>query len=223
MKIGVLGTGMVGTTIASALAAKGHGVKIGARQAGKPEAVAWAKAVGGGAGQGSFADAAAYGELVFNCTKGDASLAALEAAGAANLAGKVLVDISNPLDFSKGIPPSLFVSNTDSLAEQIQRAFPRAKVVKTLNTLNCFLMVQPGHLAGPHNIFISGDDAGAKQQVLSLLTGAFGWNSEQVLDVGPLSSARATEGLLALWVRLYGSLGHANFNFHVNIGPAPKS
>jgi 8-hydroxy-5-deazaflavin:NADPH oxidoreductase len=223
MKIGVLGTGMVGTTIASALAAKGHAVKIGARQAGKAEAVAWAKATGGQAGQGSFADAAAFGELLFNCTKGEASLAALQAAGAGNLAGKVLVDLSNPLDFSKGMPPSLFVTNTDSLAEQIQRAFPQAKVVKTLNTLNCFLMVQPGALPGPHNIFISGDDAQAKQQTLSLLTNAFGWKTEQVLDLGPLSTARATEGLLALWVRLYGSLGHANFNFHLNIGPAPKA
>ena len=223
MKIGVLGTGMVGTTIATALAAKGHAVKIGSRQAGKAEAKAWAAATGGQAGEGSFADAAAFGELLFNCTKGEASLAALQAVGAAKLAGKVLVDISNPLDFSKGMPPSLFVGNTDSLAERIQRAFPQAKVVKTLNTLNCFLMVQPGLLAGDHDIFICGDDAAAKQQVLGLLTGAFGWAPKQVLDLGPLSSARATEGLLALWIRLYGGLGHANFNFHINIGPAPKA
>lgn len=143
----------------------------------------------------------------------------MESAGAANLEGKTLVDISNPLDFSKGMPPSLFVGNTDSLGEQIQRAFPKAKVVKTLNTLNCGLMVHPKHLAGPHNIFMSGDDAGAKKETLSILTGAFGWAPDQVIDLGPLSTARGTEGILLLWAMLYGNLGHANFNFHVNIGP----
>jgi predicted dinucleotide-binding enzyme len=222
MKIGILGTGMVGQTIGSALAAKGHPVLMGARQAGKAEAVAWAQAAGANASQGSFADAAAFGELVFNCTKGDAAVAAVQAAGAANLAGKALVDVSNPLDFSKGMPPSLFVGNTDSLGEQVQRAVPQAKVVKALNTLNCYLMVDPSKLAGEHDLFICGDDAGAKAQVTGLLTGAFGWPAARVLDLGPLSSARATEALLPLWIRLYGSLGHANFNFHMNLGPKPK-
>jgi 8-hydroxy-5-deazaflavin:NADPH oxidoreductase len=219
MKIGILGTGMVGLTLGSALVAKGHSVKVGARQAGKQEAVDWAKKEASLASQGSFSDAASYGELLINATKGEASIKALEAAGAGHLDGKTLMDISNPLDFSKGMPPSLLVSNTDSLGEQIQRAFPKAKVVKTLNTLNCILMVHPERLAGPHNIFMSGNDAGAKQQTLALLTGAFGWKPEQVLDLGPLASARGTESLLLLWAMLYGGLGHANFNFHMNIGP----
>jgi predicted dinucleotide-binding enzyme len=210
---------MVGQAIGTALAAKGHSVMLGARQAGKPEAAAWAKAAGAPASQGSFADAAAHGEFLFNATKGDGSLKALESAGAGNLAGKVLVDISNPLDFSKGMPPSLFVGNTDSLAEQIQRAFPKTKVVKTLNTLNCGLMVHPELLPGSHTIFLSGDDADAKRRTLDILTKDFGWKTEQVMDLGPLSTARGTEGILLLWILLYGSLGHANFNFHINVGP----
>jgi predicted dinucleotide-binding enzyme len=222
MKVGILGTGMVGQTIGNALAAQGHLVMLGSRQAGKAEAVAWARSAGVNARQGSFADAAAFGELIFNCTKGDAAVAAITAAGPVNLAGKALVDVSNPLDFSKGMPPSLFVGNTDSLAEQVQRAAPQAKVVKALNTLNCYLMVDPSKLAGDHDLFICGDDADAKAQVQGLLTGAFGWKPAQIRDLGPLSGARATEALLPLWIRLFGSLGHANFNFHMNIGPAPK-
>src|SRR3954470_2205060 len=136
MKLGVFGTGMVGSTIATKLAQLGHEVKMGSRAAGNAKAVEWAKAAGGKASQGTFADAAAFGEVLFNCTSGGASLAALQAAGATNLAGKVLVDVSNPLDFSKGMPPTLSVCNTDSLGEQIQRAFPDAKVVKALNTVN---------------------------------------------------------------------------------------
>jgi hypothetical protein len=223
MKIGVLGTGVVGQTLGTALVAKGHAVKLGARSAGKPEGVTWAGANGALASEGSFADAAAFGELLFNCTKGEHSLAALRDAGGANLAGKVLVDVANPLDFSKGMPPSLSVGNTDSLAETLQREFPQARVVKALNTLNCWLMTGPDKLAGEHDLFICGDDAEARKQVLGLLTRDFGWKPERVLDLGPLSSARATEALLPLWIRLYGSLGHANFNFHMNIGPAPKA
>ena len=163
MKIAILGTGMVGTTIGTKLASLGHEVKLGSRTATNEKAAAWVAATGGTASAGTFADAAAFGALVFNCTSGGGSLEALQAAGAANLAGKVLVDISNPLQFSAGKPPSLFVCNTDSLGEQIQLAFPETKVVKSLNTMNCNLMVNPGLLAGgEHSVFVAGNARGRR-------------------------------------------------------------
>ena len=214
MKHAVLGTGMVGTTIATKLVEKGHEVRMGSRDATSEKASAWAKKAGSRASQGSFADAAAFGEVVWNCTKGEGSLAALKAAGAANLKGKLLLDVSNPLDFSKGMPPSLFVSNTDSLGERIQREFPEAKVVKTLNTLNCVLMVEPGKLAGgDHDVFVCGNDAGAKERATAILKGDFGW--KRVIDLGDVTQSRGTESWLALWIRLYGALGTGDFNLKI--------
>jgi predicted dinucleotide-binding enzyme len=214
MKIAVLGTGMVGNAIASKLVELGHEVKMGARKAGNPKAVDWVKVAGGKASEGAFADAAAASELVFNCTSGTVSLAALESAGARNLAGKILVDVANPLDFSKGMPPTLSVANTDSLAEQIQRAFPEAKVVKTLNTTNCSVMVNPSLVAGEHDMFVSGNDAAAKAHVVdSILKSWLGWKN--VIDLGDLTGARAQEMLVMTWVRLFGALRTPTFNFHV--------
>jgi predicted dinucleotide-binding enzyme len=211
MKIAVLGTGMVGHTIGDKLIGLGHEVRMGARQATNEKAAAWSRAAGVRGSHGSFADAASFGEILFNCTQGAASLLALEAAGAANLRGKILLDLSNPLDFSKGMPPSLFVSNTDSLGEQIQRAFPELKVVKTLHTMSCKVMVEPGRLAGgDHTVFMSGNDAGAKARVAEVLRGFFGW--KHVIDLGDLSTARGTEAYVALWVRAFGALGTADFN-----------
>jgi predicted dinucleotide-binding enzyme len=214
MKIGVLGTGMVGDTIASKLVALGHDVKMGARSATNEKAAAWVKKAGGKASHGTFADAAAFGEIVFNCTNGSGALQALEAAGAKNLDGKVLVDISNPLDFSKGMPPTLSVGSDDSLAEQIQRALPGAKVVKTLNTINSRVMVDPARVAGgDHTVFVSGNDAGAKGKVVEILKGWFGW--KHVVDLGDISTARGPESYLMLWIRIMGSLGNADFNVKV--------
>jgi predicted dinucleotide-binding enzyme len=214
MKIAILGTGMVGNTIADKLVALGHDVKMGARDATNEKAAAWAAKTGGKGSHGTFADAAAHAELVFNCTNGMAAVAALQAAGAANLKGKIVVDVSNPLDFSKGFPPSLTVSNTDSLGEQIQRAFPDARVVKSLNTVNCKLMVEPGKVAGgEHDVFVSGNDAAAKSQVKEILTGWFGW--KHVVDLGDITTARGTEAFLLLWVRLMGTLGTADFNVRI--------
>ncbi len=214
MKIGVLGTGMVGQSIALKLVALGHDVKMGARSAGNEKAVEWAKAAGPHASQGSFADAAAHGDIVFNCTNGGGALDALNAAGAANLRGKILVDVSNPLDFSKGMPPVLFAGNTDSLGERIQQAFPEAKVVKALNTINCQLMVDPGRLAGgDHVVFMSGNDAGAKARVGEVLRGWFGW--KHVVDLGDITTARGPESYLPLWLRLWGALGTADFNIKI--------
>jgi predicted dinucleotide-binding enzyme len=213
MRIGVLGTGVVGQTLASRLVQLGHAVCMGARAAGNEKAAGWVRAAGRGASQGTFADAAAHGEMVFNCTAGMVSLEALRLAGERNLDGKILVDVANPLDFSAGMPPTLSVSNTDSLAEQIQRTFPRAKVVKTLNTMNASIMVNPGLVPGDHDVFVSGNDADAKARVTKLLMEGFGWRS--VIDLGDVTSARGCEMLLPMWLRLWGALKTPNINFHI--------
>lgn len=213
MKIGVLGTGIVGKTLATKLVKLGHDVRMGSRKAGSDKAKAWVKDAGGRGSEGSFADAAAHGEIIFNCTAGMASLDALRAAGTRNLNGKILIDVSNPLDFSKGMPPSLSVCNTDSLGEQIQKTFPEAKVVKTLNTVTAALMVEPSLIPGPHTMFVSGNDANAKNAVIKLLKDGFGW--KEVLDLGDLSAARAQEMYLPLWLRLYMKMQTANVNVHV--------
>jgi 8-hydroxy-5-deazaflavin:NADPH oxidoreductase len=213
MRAGVLGTGIVGHTIASRLVQLGHEVRMGARSATNEKSAKWAKQNGARASNGTFADAAGFGEMVFNCTSGSASLEALREAGAEQLDGKVLVDVANPLDFSKGMPAALTVCNTDSLGEQIQRAFPNARVVKTLNTMNCFVMVNPSLVPGPHDVFMSGNDADAKSRVTDLLRDGFGWQS--VIDLGDITTARGTEMLLPVWLRLFGALKTPNFNFHV--------
>jgi predicted dinucleotide-binding enzyme len=214
MKIGVLGTGMVGNAIATKLVSLGHEVKMGARSQGNDKARAWAEGVGPLGSQGTFADSAAFGELVFNCTSGAGAIEALRAAGSDNLRGKIVVDTSNPLDFSKGRPPILFTGNDDSLGEQIQRAFPEAKVVKTLNTINCQIMVDPGRFAGgDHDVFVSGNDSDAKARVGEILRAWFGWKS--VIDLGDITTARGTESYLLLWLRLWGALKTGDFNVKV--------
>jgi predicted dinucleotide-binding enzyme len=225
MRYAVLGTGLVGRTIAAKLVSLGHQVVIGTRA---PKATL-ARTEPDGMGNPPFsqwhaaheqvrletlADAAAWGDAVVNTTAGANSLQALGAAGAANLADKVLIDIANPLDFSAGMPPSLNPVNTDSLGEQIQRTFPGTKVVKTLNTMNSQIMTDPSRVAGAHTVFVSGDDTGAKKQVTELLV-SFGWPASSVIDLGDITTARGTEMLLPIWLRLWGALGHAEFNFHI--------
>ena len=224
MRLGILGTGTVGKTIAARLAGLEHVVMVGTRnpeettsrtepdpygnhpfsawQEGHPEVKL-----------GTFAQAAAYGEMIVNATAGAVSLEALEQAGEDNLSGKVLIDISNPLDFSKGMPPSLSVVNTDSLGEQIQRRFPEAKVVKTLHTMNAYLMVDPAQLAGgDHTVFVSGDDPEAKAAVTDLLR-SFGWTD--IIDLGDITTARGAEMVLPVWLRLFGALQKPVFNFKI--------
>jgi len=214
MKIGILGTGMVGKTLATRLVELDHEVKMGSRTRDNPEATAWALAHGEGASHGTFADAAGFGELLVNATAGTASLTALEAAGADNLGGKTLMDVANTLDFSHGVPPSLAVVNTDSLGEQIQRTYPGLKVVKALNTMNCVLMADPAKLSGSHNVFVCGNDAQAKSLVMELLR-SLGWPAEDIIDLGDIGAARGTEMLLPLWIRLMGVLGTPQFNFKI--------
>lgn len=213
MKFGVLGTGMVGQTIATKLVMLGHEVMLGSRSADNEKALAWARETGERASQGTFADAAGFGELIFNCTLGAASIEALKLAGASNLADKILVDVANPLDFSKGMPPTLFVFGEDSLAERIQREFPATRVVKTLNTINCLVMVEPTRVPGEHDVFISGNDAGAKAHVTNLLKEGFGWKN--VVDLGDLSTARGTEAYLILWIRFWQATGTGDLNIHL--------
>jgi 8-hydroxy-5-deazaflavin:NADPH oxidoreductase len=212
MKIGILGSGMVGKTLGTALAAGGHDVIVGTRDASK--LTEWAAKVGARVHVADFAGAAAQGEVVINATAGTGSLDALRAAGERNLADKILIDVANPLDFSRGMPPSLSVCNTDSLAEQIQRAFPRARVVKALNTVNAAVMVAPAEVGeGEHSIFVCGNDPGARAQVASWLEAWFGW--KHVVDLGDITAARGTEMVLPLWLRLMGVLSTPRFNFRI--------
>src|SRR3954452_9161258 len=217
MRLGVLGTGTVGRTLASALVAGGHEVRMGSRAAGNGHAVAWVAETGDRASEGTFADAAGFGELVVNATAGAASLDALEAAGAEQLAGKVLVDVSNPLDFSAGMPPTLTVCNDDSLGERIQRAFGDVHVVKTLNTVTAAVMVEPSFVPGRQTFFICGNEVDAKAQAGALLQG-FGWPADAILDLGDIGASRGMEMYLPLWLRLYGASETPILNVEVRTG-----
>ena len=224
MRISVLGTGSVGQAVAGRLAELGHDVTVGTRDIdatltrtepdamGNPPYPVWAQAHPQ-VRLATFADAATSAELIINATSGATTMQALTAAGRDNLAGKVLLDIANPLDFSAGFPPTLFVKDTDSLAEQIQREFPEARVVKALNTMTAGLMVDPRRLAdGDHSAFVSGDDVEAKKIVIALLD-SFGHTD--VIDLGDISSARGAEMYLPLWLRLVGALNTPIFNIKV--------
>jgi len=212
MNIGVLGTGMVGHTIGSKLVELGHDVMMGSRDEANPKAIAWARDAGRHALYGTFMNAAAFGEIIFNCTLGTASLNALQQAGAENLKGKILIDTSNPIDYSTEAL-TLTVCNTDSLGEQIQRAFPQARVVKTLNTMNGNMMVEPEKLPERTNVFVSGNDIEAKATVIAILRDWFGWKA--VIDLGDITTSRGVEMLLPLWVYLRRVIPSQRFNIRV--------
>jgi 8-hydroxy-5-deazaflavin:NADPH oxidoreductase len=221
MRIGVLGTGVVGRTIAAKLLELGHGVRVGTRdpaatlaraepdRMGTPPFKVW-KEQHPAVELGTIAEAAAHGEVLANAMSGTGSLDTLKLAGDQHLAGKVLIDISNPLDFSKGMPPTLSVCNTDSLGEQIQRTFPALKVVKSLNIVNANVMVGPKTLAdGAHTMFVCGNDAGAKATVTTLLQ-SFGW--QDIVDLGDITGARGMEMYLPLWLRSWGAVKSSMFS-----------
>jgi predicted dinucleotide-binding enzyme len=195
MRVAVLGTGTVGRTIAAKLADLGHDVRVGSRTAGDDKV--------------TFADAVAHGEVVFNCTSGAGAVDAVSA-GEGHIDGKLVIDVSNPLEFSGGAP-ALFTDTTDSVAERIQRAVPAARVVKSLNTVTAAVMVDPASVPGDHVIFVAGDDAGAKDEARALL-GELGWPAGRVVDLGDLTAARAAEGYVMLWVRLMQAQGTPMFN-----------
>lgn len=217
MKIGILGTGSVGATIGSKLVDLGHQVMMGSRTNNNEKSQAFvSKHQGVNALAGTFGEAAAFGEVVFNCTKGEFSLDAITMAGS-EINGKVLIDVSNPLDFSNGMPPCLIpnLANTNSLGEEIQRKFPETKVVKTLNTMWCGIMVDPNIVGnGNHINYICGNDAEAKNVTVSILK-QFGWKDETLLDLGDITNARGTEATLLIWLRVYGATKTGAFNFNI--------
>ena len=202
---------MVGETLGSKFTQLGHQVKMGSRTSNNESAAKWVKATGPNASQGTFADATAFGEMVFICLKGAVFLDIAKTLETAALTGKVLVDVSNPLDFSRGMPPSLSICNTNSLGEEVQKALPSAKVVKTLNIVNCEVMVDPAK-GGHPTMLICGNDGEAKNKVTALLK-AMGWRD--ILDLGDITKARGTEMLLPLWLNLLGSFGNPHFGFKI--------
>jgi predicted dinucleotide-binding enzyme len=213
MNIAVLGSGEVGRTIGSKLVQLGHDVMMGSREEANPRAVAWAKEEKHNALFGTFANAAEFGDIVFNCTLGSATLDALYLAGAKNLRGKILIDTSNPLDYSDEKHWKLIVCNTDSLGEQIQRAFPETFVVKTLNTVYATVMVDPDKLVERTDIFVSGNSADAKARVIKILHDWFHW--KHIIDLGDITTSRAVEMYTLLWRSLRLATKSHRFNIKV--------
>ncbi len=213
MDIGILGTGIVGKTIGSRLVELGHSVKMGARLPNNDHARAWARSEGRLASYGTFADAGAFGEILFNCTAGKGSLSALATIRNADLNDKILIDVANPLDFTRGAPPVMTVCNFDSLAEQIQREHPTLRVVKALNTMNVDVMVYPKRIRSPHDALLCGNNSEAKVTVARILTDWFGWDN--VIDLGDLTNARGMEMVVPLWISLQKKLGTNIFNFKI--------
>lgn len=225
MKIAILGTGMVGRAHAAKLTELGHDVVLGTQDVektltntekdamGNPPFSEWHKEYGG-IKLLTFSNAANHGEIVFDALRGEVAVSVLQTLES-ELSGKVLVDIANPLDFSKGMPPFLSVCNTDSLGEQVQNALPKTKVVKAFNTLNAYLQVDPKQLSGgEHDLFLCGNDAGAKAKVIEIAK-SYGWNEKNIIDIGDITTARGTEMLLPIWLRLWGALKTPMFNFKI--------
>jgi len=218
MNIGVLGTGVVGQTIATALTEKGHNVRMGSRSANNEKAAEWVKKSNNHATQGDFNDAASFGEIVFLCLNGNHAIDVVRSIDAENVAGKIIIDVTNPLDFSKGMPPRLIegLNNSTSLGEEIQNAWPGARVVKTFNTVNCDVMVNPKLINnGDHTLFICGDDADAKNKVKHFLVDTFGWRPESLLDLGGIVASRGTEAYVPFWVMMMQATGSPMFNVKV--------
>jgi len=212
MKIGILGTGMVGETLGTKFAQMGHQVKMGSRTANNENAAKWAAKNGTAASAGTFAQAAEFGEMVFLCLKGDVQMDVIRSVGERPFGSKPVVDVSNPLDFSHGMPPSLSICNTNSLGEEVQKALPAAKVIKTLNIVNCEIMIEPNKAGQQPTMFICGNDSAAKVSV-TLLLKDLGW--ADIIDLGDITKARATEMLLPIWLSLMQTLGHVHFGFKI--------
>ena len=206
MKIGILGTGDVGQALGRGLVSIGHEVRMGSREAGNVKARAWVSKTDERASAGTFADAAAFGEIVFLATIWSGTENALKLAGAKNLAGKVVVDVTNPLVFTPNAPPSLALGHTDSGGEQVQRWLPESRVVKAFNIVGNAHMFHPDFPGGPPDMFVCGNDAAAKKTVTEICA-AFGW---PVIDIGGIEGSRLLEPICILWV-LYG-IQHSSWN-----------
>jgi predicted dinucleotide-binding enzyme len=207
MKIGILGSGEVGQKLADGLVAIGHTVKMGTRS---PDKVStWAARHGGKASVGSFSDAASFGEIAVLATSWEGTSSALQLAGAGNFSGKVVIDVTNPLDFSKGVPPRLAVGRDDSGGETVQRLLPGARVVKAFNIVGNPHMFRPDFPGGPPTMFICGSDGSAKKQATEILD-AFGW---ETVDIGGIEMSRLLEPLAMLWIMYYFKTGTGNHAF----------
>jgi len=218
MNIGILGTGVVGETIGTALTEKGYNVRMGSRSANNEKASAWVQKSNNHATQGDFNDAVSFGEIVFLCLNGAHAMDAVSSVDPENVAGKIVVDVTNPLDFSKGMPPRLSdgLHNHNSLGEEIQKTWPAARVVKALNTITASAMVNPKLVNnGDHTLFICGDDADAKNKVKHFLVDTFGWKPDNLLDMGGIQSARMTEAYVPFWVSMMQVLGTPMFSIKV--------
>jgi predicted dinucleotide-binding enzyme len=218
MKIGVLGTGVVGETIASALIDKGHNVRMGSRTSTNEKAGKWVKKSGDSATQGDFNDAAAFGDIIFICLNGEHALDALATIRQENILHTIIVDVTNPLDFSKGMPPRIIegLGGSTSLGEEIQKALPGAYVVKALNTVTAKVMVEPRLVnGGDHNLFVCGNDTDAKNKVKHFLVDTFGWKPANLIDLGGIEAARTTEAYVLFWVSLMQATGGPMFNIKV--------
>jgi 8-hydroxy-5-deazaflavin:NADPH oxidoreductase len=219
MKLGILGTGMVGNALGTKLVDIGHEVTMGSRSPNNEAAQKWSSPLGERAHTATFRDAAEFGEVVISCTGGMHSMEALQSVGAQLLLNKILIDVSNPLQQDKDGAMILGFCNTDSLGERLQKAFPQTRVVKALNTVNCDIMIEPSRVPGGHNLFICGNDAAAKKQVTQYLSNWFGWKPDNVIDVGDITAARGTEMMMPLWMRLFqGVIGHPHFNWQIERG-----
>lgn len=217
MKIGILGSGSVGAALATALIKKDHTVMMGSRSSGNEKTQGWIKKAGRGALAGTFQEAAEFGDLFFICLNGEFAADVVKELDPEHVAGKIVIDITNPLDFSQGDPPRILEQYvTTSLGETIQQLLPRAYVVKTLNTINYKLMIDAREVNdGKHDLFLCGNDATAKNQVKHFLVDNFHWRPESLIDLGDIKSARTMEAIVPFWVQVYRSIGTPIFNFKI--------
>ncbi len=212
MRIGILGSGQVGRTLGAGFASKGHDVRIGTRSPKKPALQKWLRGATGTVSLGTYADAAAHGELLVLACPGAAAMDVIEAAGPERFDGKILLDVSNPLAFDDGQPPGLFARVTDSLGERVQRRLPNTKVVKGLNTMNASTMIRPKMRQGLADVLLCGNNKAAKRKVAGLIRD-FGWAT--LIDVGGIESARWMEAWVPLWVRIADELGSWKVALHI--------
>jgi hypothetical protein len=214
-QVGVLGSGEVGRRLAAGFSSRGHDVMIGSRDPGKPELREWLSGDGAGIQGGTFAQAAAHGELLVLAALGDAAEQAIVDAGPENFSGKVVIDAMNPLDFSAGFPPKLSISGEDSLGERVQRALPDAKVVKAFNTIGNPYFVDPAFSEGQPTMLIAGNDEDAKRTVGDVMAD-FGWPAP--VDLGEIEGSRELEAICIAWVKIGGARGSWDHGFKLLVG-----
>jgi predicted dinucleotide-binding enzyme len=218
MKVGVLGTGVVGEAIASALVARDNFVMMGSRKANNEKSAAWVKKNSKYASAGTFNEAASFADIIFICLSGEYTLDVVKDLNDQNLRNKIIVDITNPLDFTRGMPPRILenLGNSTSLGEEIQNLLPDSYVVKTLNTVNYKLMVDARLINnGDHNLFVCGNNLDAKNKVMHLLVDSFHWKADRLIDLGGIEMSRCVEAIVPFWVAVYQKLGTPLFNFKI--------